>query len=438
MTALYLECNSGISGDMTVAALLDLGANENMLKAHLSCLSIKGFKVNLSKVQKQGISALDFDVILDIDNHDHDMNYLHGSKTSSSIKPISEILQNGVLNLSKAPCKTIGQKIHHSHRGLKEINEIIELSTFSARTKAIAKRIFDILSSAESKAHGIEKDKVYFHEVGAIDSIVDILSIAFCLDDLGIDEVYVPYICEGYGTINCQHGTLPIPVPAVANIVSEHHLNLRMTAVEGELTTPTGAATIAAIKTFDKLPENFRIQKIGIGAGKRDYNCPGILRAMLIQADENDNFKNSDKDKLYKLETNLDDCTSECLGFVMEQLFNLGCNDVYFKSIYMKKNRPAYELNVLVCEDKVLKAQELIFNHTTSIGIRSYPVSRAILKRECKVIESDLGDIRVKECILPNGKKRTYLEYEIVKELALKLQKPYQEMVEIIKSKLKL
>lgn len=224
----------------------------------------------------------------------------------------------------------------------------------------------------------------------------------------------------------------------MANIVSEHHLNLRMTAVEGELTTPTGAATIAAIKTFDKLPENFRIQKIGIGAGKRDYNCPGILRAMLIQADENDNFKNTDKDKLYKLETNLDDCTSECLGFVMEQLFNLGCNDFYFKSIYMKKNRPAYELNVLVCEDKVLKAQELIFNHTTSIGIRSYPVSRTILKRECKVIESDLGDIRVKECILPNGKKRTYLEYEIVKELALKLQKPYQEMVEIIKSKLKL
>ena len=167
---------------------------------------------------------------------------------------------------------------HHEHRGIKEITYIIEHSAMTENAKKIALRIFEILAEAESKAHNVPVDQVHFHEVGAVDSIVDIVSVAVCLDDLDVTEVIVPVLCEGRGTVRCQHGILPIPVPAVANIVSANHLHLKMTEVEGELVTPTGAAIVAAVKTKDKLPETFEIQKIGIGAGKRQYECPGNLK----------------------------------------------------------------------------------------------------------------------------------------------------------------
>ncbi len=189
---------------------------------------------------------------------------------------------------------------HHEHRGIKEITYIIEHSAMTENAKKIALRIFEILAEAESKAHNVPVDQVHFHEVGAVDSIVDIVSVAVCLDNLDVTEVIVPVLCEGRGTVRCQHGILPIPVPAVANIVSANHLHLKMTEVEGELVTPTGAAIVAAVKTKDKLPETFEIQKIGIGAGKRQYECPGILRAMIIsesteQAKGRDKVKASDR-----------------------------------------------------------------------------------------------------------------------------------------------
>ena len=171
---------------------------------------------------------------------------------------------------------------HHEHRGVKEIAHIIEHSAMTDNAKKIALRIFEILAKAESKAHDVPVEQVHFHEVGAVDSIVDIVSVAVCLDNLDITDVVVPVLYEGCGTVRCQHGILPIPVPAVANVISENHLCIKVTAVEGELVTPTGAAIVAAIRTKDKLPEEFEIKKIGIGAGKRQYECPGILRAMII------------------------------------------------------------------------------------------------------------------------------------------------------------
>ena len=172
---------------------------------------------------------------------------------------------------------------HHEHRGLNEIMEIIDHADMTDRAKSYGKRIFKILAEAEAKAHNVPVDQVYFHEVGAVDSIVDILSVAICMDDLDVEEVIVPRLCEGSGTIRCQHGILPVPVPAVSNIVSAHQLKLHITSVQGELITPTGAAIVAAFLTSEKLPEDFTVEKIGIGAGKRQYECPGILRAMLIR-----------------------------------------------------------------------------------------------------------------------------------------------------------
>ena len=286
---LYLECTSGISGDMAVAALLDLGASREKLKKVLKSLPVKGFDIKISRVVKSGIDACDFDVVLDKEheNHDHDMEYLHGhghehtheDEKSHVHAHATEELHAHTHNHDT---KSAHGHHHHEHRGMKEITHIIEHGDMTENAKKTALRIFGILAAAEGKAHNVPADQVHFHEVGAVDSIVDIVSAAGCLDNLEITDVIVPVLHEGCGTVRCQHGILPVPVPAVVNVVNENHLNMKITDVEGELVTPTGAAIAAAIKTKDQLPKEFVIQKTGVGAGKRQYECPGILRAMFI------------------------------------------------------------------------------------------------------------------------------------------------------------
>ena len=283
--SLYLDCHTGISGDMVVAALLDAGADREVLETVLRSIPVSGFEIAISRVQKAALSACDFRVILDAahENHDHDMKYLHGhnenTEGESEIHTHEHVIADHACAHER---ETAHCHHHHEHRGVKEIAHIIEHSAMTDNAKKIALRIFEILAKAESKAHDVPVEQVHFHEVGAVDSIVDIVSVAVCLDNLDITDVVVPVLYEGCGTVRCQHGILPIPVPAVANVISENHLCIKVTAVEGELVTPTGAAIVAAIRTKDKLPEEFEIKKIGIGAGKRQYECPGILRAMII------------------------------------------------------------------------------------------------------------------------------------------------------------
>lgn len=271
---LYLECYSGISGDMTVAALLDLGAREDVLQDVLSSLPLMGFETKISRVKKSGIDACDFCVMLEQENHDHDMDYLYGHRHEDGHHHESGHHHGD------------GHHHAHEHRGMKEIKDIIHGGTMTENARTIALRIFDILAQAEAKAHDVPYEEVHFHEVGAVDSIVDIISVAVCLDNLGITEVIVPSLYEGKGTVRCQHGILPVPVPAVANILQMHGIMVQIQDMEGEYITPTGAAIVAAVRTKDTLPKHFVIQKIGIGAGKRVYDGPGILRAMLIEEAE--------------------------------------------------------------------------------------------------------------------------------------------------------
>ena len=398
---LYLECLSGISGDMTVAALLDLGADGNVLHKALKSLDIDGYSINISKVVKSGITACDFDVVLDKEheNHDHDMEYLHG--------------KDGVHEHSH---------IHsHEHRTLSDILEIINNSDITVNAKNIAKKIFNILGDAESKVHGVSKENVAFHEVGAVDSIVDIVATAVCVDNLGIKNVIVPNLCEGTGFVRCRHGILPVPVPAVANIVSDNHLNMRITDAEGEFVTPTGAAIAAALITSDKLPDSFTVEKIGIGAGKREYEKPSLLRAYLINC-------KSDDSEVCKLETNIDDCTGEAMGYVMEKLLSAGAKDVNFMPVFMKKCRPAYQLNVICKKSDAEKLEGIIFDNTTTIGIRRFDVSRTVLPRENVSINTCYGPVRVKKCRLPSGDYRYYPEYEDVSAVCEKYGLSYQEV----------
>lgn len=412
---LYLECYSGISGDMTVAALLDLGADRRVLENVLKSLPIQGFHIAVTRVMKSGIDACDFDVVLDEahENHDHDMEYLHGNAAEH-------------VHTENHPHEDHG-KHHHEHRGMKEIRGIIDKTEMTDRARSTALKIFEILAQAEAKAHHVSVDEVHFHEVGAVDSIVDIVAVAVCLDNLDVTDVIVPVLYEGCGTVRCQHGILPIPVPAVTNIVCAHQLKLEVTTVQGELVTPTGAAVAAAIRTGEKLPAHFTIEKIGIGAGKRQYECPGILRAMLLSTEEKEH------DSIIKLETNVDDCTGEMLGFVMEKLFAAGARDVNYTPVFMKKNRPAWLLTVLCGEADVDEMERILFRETTTIGIRRVRMERSVLPREKREIMTPLGSVEIKVCTM-DGKKKYYPEYDslvrICRERGISYQEAYHMAVE--------
>lgn len=397
---LYLECNAGISGDMMVAALLDLGVNEQVLKNVLETIPIHDFSVEITRKTKAGIDCCDFCVNLKYNNHDHDMEYLHSNIQTH---------------------ENTHNHLHHAHRGINEITEIINKTVMSNNAKKIALKIFEILAVAEAKAHAVAIEDVHFHEVGAIDSIVDIIAVAVCLDELHAEEIIIPKLCEGYGTVRCQHGILPIPVPAVSNILEQYPITIEFINVEGEFVTPTGAAIAAAIQTSDKLPTQFQINKIGIGAGKRNYDRPSMLRAMLIEDISNKN------DVIYKLESNIDDCTGEALAYVMNSLFKAGAKDVHYLPIYMKKNRPAWQLNVICDKEDIDKLEHIIFRETTTIGIRRQCMERTVLPRKNIVIDTPWGTADVKICYVDNEKKY-YPEYESVAKIANQYNISFQEI----------
>lgn len=458
---LYLECESGISGDMTVAALLDLGADQEVLERALKSLPAGGFRTVISRVKKSGLDMCDFDVVLDerYENHDHDMEYLHGHDYSHEAgdghvhghhheeadvhahghhQEEADVLHAHGYHHEEADVLHAHGHHHdeaephhhegghvHGHRGLPEILHIIAHADLTERAKATAEKIFRILAEAEAKAHGVPENQVHFHEVGAVDSIVDIVAAAVCLDNLGITDVIITKLNEGQGTIRCQHGILPVPVPAVMNIVQAHGLPLHITETKGELVTPTGAAIAAAIRTGDRLPEIFSVKKMGMGAGKRTYDRPSMLRAMLIedQAEE--------KDLIYKLETNIDDCTGESLGYAMERLMEAGARDVHYMPVYMKKNRPAYQLNVICTRADIARMEEIIFKETTTIGIRRIPMERTILRRELRTVQTILGEAQVKVCRY-GGMERYFPEYNSVVSLCRKHGRDYQEVYQMI------
>ena len=425
----YFDCSSGISGDMTVAALLDLGADREVLEKMIASLQkqgIEGFQVKISRVKKSGMDACDFSVLLDEihENHDHDMAWLHGKQ------PIEN---NG---------ETVHlHHVHHTHRSLSDILHIIDHADMTQNARKLAVRMFTILAEAEAKAHGVKPDEVHFHEVGAVDSIVDILSVAVCADDLGMDSAVIPWLHEGEGMIRCQHGMIPVPVPAVTAIVQSFGLKLRPAGIEGELVTPTGAAIAACFITSDRLPQAYRIIRCGIGAGKREYGLPGILRIMLLEdADDGENTEknnmesnkdDTNDDTIIKLETDIDDCSGEALGYCMDQLFAAGARDVHFLPVFMKKNRPGYQLQVICTNRQAPQLENIIFRETTTIGIRRIAVERTVMPRKIKTVPTPWGDVRAKECEM-DGIIKVYPEYEDVAAICRREDLPFEKTFRIL------
>ena len=395
---LYFECCSGISGDMAVAAMLDLGADREALDRALSSLDIGGFEVIVSRKQKSGLDVCDFDVVLEHDNHDHDMQYLYGEGHH-------------------------GHEHHHG-RGPDEIREIISKADMSERARAVSYNILDILAEAEASAHGIPVDKVHFHEVGAVDSIVDIISLGVCLDSLDVDGVCFSELYEGTGTVRCQHGVIPVPVPAVVNILSSHReLSLRMTQSQGEFVTPTGAAFAAAARTCD-VPGSFRIEKVGMGGGKRDTDRSGILRAMIVTPTDN-------HDIAVKLECNIDDCTGEALGFTAERLMAEGAKDAHYTPVFMKKGRPAWLLTVICSESDRRRLESVIFSETSTAGIRRCTMDRTVMSRRSEDVETSIGKVRVKVLSM-DGIEKAHPEYECLAAICREKGIPFREAYETV------
>ncbi len=399
---LYFECYSGISGDMAVAAMIDLGADRGALMRAMDSLDMGGFRIEVSRKTKSGLDVCDFDVILDEDNHDHDSEYLYGS----------------------------GHHEHHGHchRGLAEIDAIISKADVTDRAKDYARRIFRVLAEAESKAHGVPVEEVHFHEVGAVDSIADIVALGVCLDSLDVSEVCFSELYEGIGMVRCQHGILPIPVPAVANIVSAHSIPIRITESKGEYVTPTGAAFAAAVRTRDP-PESFVIRRTGMGGGKRESERSGILRAMIIEP-------RAAGDTIVKLECNVDDCTGEFLGYAAERLMREGARDAHYVPIIMKKGRPAYLLSVICRESERPLMERIIFEETSTVGIRRVVMDRTVMDRRFEDIETSIGTVTVKFCTI-GGIEKPHPEYESLSGVCRQKGIPYREAYDIVMAELR-
>lgn len=497
---LYIEGTSGISGDMFVGALIDLGADLEVLAKTFDSIPAEGFAVDVGRVKKNGIDCVDFDVILDEahENHDHDMAYLYGPEPAMAAEEahtagdvcswqaqdaedgahchedLEEIARHADEVHSHAHGEGCGcghhhgeegrcchhhheeeegcgcghhhgeeghcchhhhedgaghHHHHHEHRHLADVEAVIDGTDMTDNARAIAKRIFRIVAEAESKAHRLPIEEVHFHEVGAVDSIVDIIAAAVCFDNLGITDVIIPSLSEGTGTVRCQHGVLPVPVPAVVNIAEAYGLDLSIMPVAGEFVTPTGAAIAAALRTSRRLPAHFRIDRIGIGAGKRAYTeRPPFLRAMLITPDEE-----GTKDEVVLLQTDIDDSTGEALGYVMERLLKAGAKDVHYSPVYMKKNRPAWELSVLCGRDDAAAMERILFRETTTIGIRELPVARTILPRKEITVATPYGEAQVK-CCDAGGIVKYYPEYETVKKIAEAEDLPFMDMYQMVKA----
>ena len=448
----YFDCSSGISGDMTVAALLDLGADREVLEKMIASLQkqgIEGFQVKISRVKKSGMDACDFSVLLDEihENHDHDMAWLHGkhpAEHDSVSAHVDHHAECNELSIQNHHCAEYDgasihanhhaahndatahmHHVHHTHRSLSDILHIIEHADMTQNARKLATRMFTILAEAEAKAHGVKPDEIHFHEVGAVDSIVDILSVAVCADNLGMERAVIPWLHEGEGMIRCQHGMIPVPVPAVTAIVQSFGLKLRPAGIEGELVTPTGAAIAACFITSDRLPQAYRIIRCGIGAGKREYGLPGILRIMLLEDQD------SSDDTIIKLETDIDDCSGEALGYCMDQLFAAGARDVHFLPVFMKKNRPGYQLQVICTNRQAPQLENIIFRETTTIGIRRIAVERTVMTRKIKTVSTPWGDVRAKECEM-DGIIKVYPEYEDVAAICRREDLPFEKTFRII------
>jgi uncharacterized protein (TIGR00299 family) protein len=377
---------------MTLSAFIDLGVKPGQLAGELKKLPLEGWELRVSDVSKHGIKAKHVDVITDERPHAHKGLHLFHHRHS------------------------------HEHRTMADIAALIAKSDVSTKVKDLSDKIFMRLAVAEAKVHGTTPDKVHFHEVGAIDSIIDIVGAAICIDILAPDKICASVLHDGYGFVNCQHGRIPVPAPAVVEVLAARKVSIRQLDIEGEMMTPTGAAIVAELaENFGPMPE-MRILKTGYGAGTKEFPVPNLLRLFMGETDDGHHHTCT------VVETNIDDTTPEILGYVMERLFEAGARDVFFTPIYMKKCRPATRINVM-CDDADIPAVEhILFTETSTIGVRKYQVRRTCLPRKTVTVATPYGEVQAKESIYGDT-RRISIEYDDARRLAKEKGVPLKEIL---------
>lgn len=399
MKILYYDCFAGISGDMNLGALVDLGVDCNHLLTELKKLDISGYTITRTRDARKGIEGTRLKV--DLHHHDHD----HSA---------------------------------HQHRNLEDIEKIIDNSALSMKVKETSKKIFRILGEAEATVHGKEINEIHFHEVGAVDAIVDIVGAAICVEYLQVDAIVCSTVELGGGTVTCAHGTLPVPAPATVEIL--RHIPTRKGTVNYEATTPTGAAILAALVGRFTDSVDFTIEKTGYGIGYYDSALmPNVLRVFLASVNaESENSDSLTQDTVV-LECNIDDMNPEFYDYIIEKLIAHGADDVYMQPITMKKSRPAIMLGVLCRRAVQNKITELILTETTTLGVRYYPVSKIELQRRFETVQTKFGPLNVKSAYYKKRLVKSKPEYEECKKLAnnnnIPLVEVYKEIANIIYKK---
>ena len=403
---LYFDCSAGISGDMTLGALLDLGADKKVFLAELEKLHLEGYEIAFETTQRNAITATHVNVILTGQEQAHDHTHEHDHEHTHDH---SHDHGHG-----------------HFHRSFRDIRQMIQNSELSKEVKDLSLRIFTRVARAEAKVHHRDMEEVQFHEVGAVDSIVDIVGSAILITMLKPDRICASVVQDGHGFVHCQHGMLSVPVPAVCEIFAESDVLIRQIDVDTELVTPTGAAIISELAdSFGTMPV-MTIDKMGWGAGTKILKIPNLLKVTLgYQETVSDNY--TEQDEIMVLETNLDDCTGEMMGLTMELLLAAGARDVNYTPIYMKKNRPACKLEVLCKEEKVSALEEVIFHQTTAIGLRKRKEVRRILPRKKETVMTPYGEVELKICTSA-GENYIYPEYDSIRGLVLETGRSYQEI----------
>ncbi|MFT8887227.1 MAG: nickel pincer cofactor biosynthesis protein LarC [Ethanoligenens sp.] len=418
MKTLYIDCQAGIAGDMFVAALLDLGVPEQTLRDALDGLHIDDFRIEITKKQTHGILCTDYNVILAHAEPDDSHAAIHtsGHMHEHTHTHIHTHTQEEPHHVSMHT---------HGHRNLHDVETLLDASDLKPAVRDLSKRIFGFVARAEAKVHGLPLDEVHFHEVGAADSIADIVGAAVCVDALGADDILFSPLSEGSGFVRCAHGLLPVPAPATAEILRTAHIPYRTRDVNGEMVTPTGAAIAAGLANgFGPMPV-MRVERTGYGGGKRAFPHANVVRAFLGETVSHANVKahNPHQDCVRVLETCIDDSTGETLGYVLEQLLKAGAADAYYTPVLMKKNRPASLLTVL-CPPALENAMaEIIFAETGAIGLRTRESDRIVMERSFGSVQTDYGEIRLKRSVY-HGVEKIKPEFESLREAAERTHTP--------------
>ena len=465
MSTLFLEPFSGLSGDMLNALLLDLGADRKHLEEAIKTISLDGYHLHVDRIAKSSIWGTDFDVHMehgekdhgiagDFDHHHHDHHHEHEHTHEHAHSHAHEEHTHAHMHehshehdhdhhhehTHDGHSHDHTHSHHHHHgevRGLKEIETIILSSGVSDFVKENSLEVFRDIAQAEANVHQMPVEEIHFHEVGATDSIIDIMSFFILWETLDIDTVYSTAVTEGSGTITVAHGVMPVPVPAVMQLRLGTAIPFSQDFdIHTELVTPTGLALFKAIRPVFAQPSNLTATKVGYGFGKRDTGKFNALRGTLLEKSTHSHqVVTSNNDEIIQIDTTIDDQSGEELGYIMSLLLEEGALDVHYTPVYTKKNRPATHLTLLVQEGDLERFTAILFKQTSTIGFRYQNVQRKVMTRTFQTQQTSLGAVKVKKNQYGTFTKST-LEYEdcarIAHETGLSIQAVYQQLIKEI------